>query len=245
MLYELMEDGRATSFTKSGETQVYEYERFIIVAATTHQGKLLPALLNRFGYKPELQPYSLKELEELVESQARRMWSWELPKPVGEGVGMLSQGVPRNAMNLLRAMHELAVAKFAQLPTDSAQVYQVLKYVVVFRNLCPLLGLPMSYRRVLKVLDEADGAAIGISTLASKVNEDETTVKDAIEPYLLSTVRFTWNQEEHCGPMIERTARGRVVTNVGRTYLDACKELQRHGYMPDELLESRSYAYPV
>jgi holliday junction DNA helicase RuvB len=235
-LYELLEDGRITSFTRGGEMQVHEYERFVVVAATTHEGKLLPALLNRFGYKPRLQSYTLSELEGLVESQAVRMWDWKLPKPVGEGVGALSQGVPRNAMNLLRAMHEMAVARFTELPTDEQTVYALLKHVVIFQNLCPLLGLPMSYRKLMKVLDQADGSAVSLATLASKINEEEATVKDAVEPYLVTNVRFVWHDQEHVGPLIERTSRGRVVTNMGRVYLEACRVLQRHGYMPKEEL---------
>src|SRR5205807_1596412 len=112
--------------------------------------------------------------------------------PVGKGIAMLSQGVPRNAMSLLDALQEVAIARYGGYPVDGAHVYGLLKSVVVFQSLDPLLGLPMSYRRVLMALDAADGATIGLSTLASKAGEVESTVRDAIEPYLLSKVEFSW-----------------------------------------------------
>lgn len=240
MLYELMEDGRVTMFATNGIAEVHEFKKFIIIAATTHEGRLLPALLNRFGYKPRLDPYTPDELANLVNSQALRMFNWELPDPVGAGIGMLSQGVPRNAMNLLRALFELAIAQPGatkeNLPVDSDTVYSLVRKVILFQNLCPLLGLPTSYRKVLVALEEADGAPMGLPTLASKVNEDDSTVKDAIEPFLLSQVSFEWGDEQYCGPLISRTSRGRLVTKVGEVYLAACRHLKTRGYLRNETL---------
>ncbi len=196
ILYPAMEDYRLDIIIGSGpaaQTIKLDLPRFTLIGATTRAGMISNPLRERFGMHFRMQFYESRELARIVRQAADK-----LDKPCDEDAALeiarRSRGTPRIALRLLRRVRDFAeVADEERI--DLARTRYALDELGVNEQGFDELDL-----KLLRLLVEAKGKPIGLSTIAAALSEDEGTIEDVIEPYLLAN------------GYIERTARGRVAT---------------------------------
>jgi holliday junction DNA helicase RuvB len=201
VLYSAMEDFRLDIVIGSGpaaQTVKIDLPRFTLVGATTRAGMLSAPLKARFGIEGRMQFYNHKELSRIIEIAAQK-----LEKPTSSDAAMemarRSRGTPRIALRLLRRVRDFAeVENETSITHDRTQ--SALSALGVDQQ-----GFDELDIKLLRLLTDKRGRAIGLSTLAAALSEDEGTVEDVLEPYLLAN------------GYIERTHRGRIATS--KTYL--------------------------
>lgn len=196
ILYPAMEDFRLDIIIGSGpaaQTVKIDLPRFTLIGATTRAGMISSPLRDRFGMHFRLQFYSPKELSKIVQKA-----SIKLEKPCENDAALelasRSRGTPRIALRLLKRVRDFADVE------DRADIdLSIAKYGLDELGVNNL-GFDEMDLRFLNILLEAKGRALGLSTIAAALSEDEGTVEDVIEPYLIAE------------GYIERTARGRIAT---------------------------------
>ncbi len=196
ILYPAMEDFRLDIIIGSGpaaQTVKIDLPHFTLIGATTRAGMLSSPLRERFGMHFRMQFYTPKELEEIV-----RQASLKLRKPTRTDaaveIAKRSRGTPRIALRLLRRVRDFAeVAGEAQISVTTTQ-YALDELGVNH------LGFDEQDIRLLELLVSAKGKPMGLGTIGAAMREDEGTIEDVLEPYLVAN------------GYIERTARGRIAT---------------------------------
>jgi len=196
ILYPAMEDFRLDIIIGSGpaaQTVKIDLPRFTLIGATTRAGMLSNPLRERFGMHFRMQFYTPQELGTIVD------WaSHKLDKPAQAGaaeeIARRSRGTPRIALRLLRRVRDFAeVADEAEIGLETAR-YALDELGVNH------LGFDEQDIQLLELLVSAKGRPMGLSTIGAALSEDEGTIEDMLEPYLLAN------------GYIERTARGRIAT---------------------------------
>jgi Holliday junction DNA helicase RuvB len=171
-----------------------ELPKFTLIGATTRSGLISAPLRSRFGISGRLDYYSNEELAKIVERSARIL-EVGIDKTGALEVAKRSRGTPRIANNLLRRVRDYAqvVAK-GKISRDVADA--ALQMLDIDAS-----GLDEMDKRILRtIIEKFNGGPIGLNSLAVSIAEEEDTIEDVYEPYLI--------QEG----FIKRTARGRVVT---------------------------------
>jgi Holliday junction DNA helicase RuvB len=174
---------------------------FTLVGATTRVGRVSAPLRDRFGYVARIDFYRPEELDQIVKRSAGLM---EIDvKPAGaEIIAGRSRGTPRIANRLLRRVRDYAdVRRDGVVDGPTAE-----KALEVFE--VDEAGLDRVDRAILEaVVMKFDGGPVGLSTLAISVSEEQQTVEDAYEPFLIQT------------GFLQRTPRGRVATALAYRHL--------------------------
>lgn len=187
---------------------------FTIVGATTRAGMLSSPLRDRFGVVHRLDFYSPQELAVIIDQAAKKL-QISIDKSAALDLGKRSRGTPRIALKLLKRTRD-----YAQVNQESSITASVLAKALDMLEVDEL-GLDAADRRLLlAIIDKHAGGPVGIDTIAATISEDVGTIEDVLEPYLLS-IGF-----------IQRTPRGRVVTQKAYTHL--------HKKMPDQKLDQTS-----
>lgn len=204
MLYIAMEDYELDWIIGQGaaaRTVRIPIPKFTLVGATTKAGMVSSPLISRFGIVQRFSFYTEEELASIIKRSAKI-----LNVNVDEDAALLmassSRGTPRVANRILRRMR------------DFAQVYSngVITKQVVTSGLDKLeidtLGLERYDREILlSIINNYGGGPVGAETLAISIGESVDSLEDYYEPYLIQ-----------CG-LIQRTLRGRIVTDKARTHL--------------------------
>lgn len=198
ILYPAMEDFRLDIIIGSGpaaQTLKIDLAPFTLIGATTRAGMLSNPLRDRFGMSFRLQFYEPNELALIVQTAAKKL-SKSLSKEGANEIARRSRGTPRIALRLLRRVRDFAdVSLESQSEIGIECVHYALNELGVNE-----LGFDELDLRYLAILAESRGRAIGLNTIAAAMSEDEATIEDVIEPYLLANGYF------------ERTAKGRIAT---------------------------------
>lgn len=209
-LYPAMEDFRIDIVTGKGlgsSTLRINLERFTLVGATTRLGLLTHPLRNRFGFIAHLDFYSIEELERVIE-KAAKLLKVEITSEGAHEIAIRSRGTPRVSIRLLRMVRDFAQVQDA--PITSELAVSALEKLGV-----DALGLEKLDREFLRVVVEKfEGGPVGLKTIASSLHEDEDTIENVIEPYLMR-IGF-----------IKKTARGRVATQKAFNYLGVKRKVQ-------------------
>jgi Holliday junction DNA helicase RuvB len=167
---------------------------FTLIGATTRVGLLTTPLRDRFGIQHRLEPYGLDDLATIVHRSAGIL-GVELAPDGAEAVALRSRGTPRVANRLLARVRD-----FAQVRADGVVTAAVADAALELLEV-DATGLDRLDREILRTLcDLFAGGPVGLSTLAAAIGEEQDTLEDVYEPYLLQ-----------CG-LIMRTPRGRVAT---------------------------------
>ena len=196
ILYSAMEDFRLDIIIGSGpaaQTVKIDLPRFTLVGATTRAGMLSHPLRERFGMHFRMQFYSAKELADIVYLASIKLEK-VADKNASLEIAQRSRGTPRLALRLLRRVRDFA---------EVANEYEIeLKTTQYALNQLGVnnLGFDEEDIRLLELLVSAKGRPMGLGTIAAALSEDEGTIEDVLEPYLLAN------------GYIERTARGRIAT---------------------------------
>jgi len=196
ILYPAMEDFRLDIIIGSGpaaQTIKIDLPRFTLIGATTRAGMISSPLRDRFGMHFRLQFYDKKELAQIVIRASHKLKKICLDDGAIE-IARRSRGTPRIALRLLKRVRDFADVKDEDKITKDRCDFALEELGVND------LGFDELDIKYLELLLEAKGRALGLNTIAAALSEDEGTIEDVIEPYLLAN------------GYIQRTARGRVAT---------------------------------
>jgi Holliday junction DNA helicase RuvB len=200
-LYPAMEDGELPVVLGQGagaRTVTLPLPPFTLVGATTRAGLLTTPLRDRFGVSHRLEHYAPGHLAEIV-ARSARILEVEIDAAGAETIAARSRGTPRVANRLLKRVRDFAQVKGGGA-IDAATAAAALELLEVDAG-----GLDRSDRTLLEtVAGKFAGGPVGLSTLAVAIGEEEDTIEDVLEPYLLQQ------------GLMKRTPRGRVLT--GRAY---------------------------
>jgi Holliday junction DNA helicase RuvB len=202
ILYSAMEDFRLDIIIGSGpaaQTVKIDLPRFTLIGATTRAGMLSHPLRERFGMHFRMQFYSPKELAIIVELASIKLNKKAL-KDASFEIAKRSRGTPRLALRLLRRIRD-----FAEVANENIISIETTKYGLDQLGVNHL-GFDEQDIRLLELLISAKGRPMGLNTISAALSEDEGTIEDVLEPYLLAN------------GYIERTARGRIATEKSYTH---------------------------
>jgi Holliday junction DNA helicase RuvB len=195
--YPAMEDGCLPITVGQGagaRVVTLDLPPFTLVGATTRTGLLTTPLRDRFGIQHRLEHYSADDLARIVRRSARLL-EVEIDDEGARAVAARSRGTPRVANRLLKRVRDYAEVRGSGVVTEDAAV-AALDLLEVDDE-----GLDRLDREILRAICEKfGGGPVGLSTLAVAVEEEQDTIEDVYEPYLLQR------------GMIERTPRGRAAT---------------------------------
>jgi Holliday junction DNA helicase RuvB len=195
--YPAMEDHRLPITVGQGagaRVVTLELPAFTLVGATTRAGLLTTPLRDRFGIQARLEPYSVEELATIVRRSAGIL-EIELEEDAAIAIAARSRGTPRVANRLLKRVRDFAEVRMEGVVTVHA-AHAALELLEV-----DTLGLDRLDREILHTICvKFDGGPVGLSTLAVAVGEEQDTIEDVYEPYLLKE------------GLIKRTPRGRTAT---------------------------------
>ncbi len=212
ILYPAMEDGMLDIVMGKGPTAKtirLSLEPFTLIGATTQIGKISSPMRDRFGLIQRLDFFSEGDLIEILK-RASRLWNIKMEEDALKMLSTISRGTARVGLRLLRRCRDYAESK-KQETISLNTVNKTMNLLGI-----DIAGLERIDREILfTLLNNFAGGPIGISTLAASISEDESTVADVYEPYLMK-----------CG-FIKRTSRGRVLTQKGLKYLESIENEAR------------------
>lgn len=205
VLYSAMEDFKIDIIIGEGPAArsiSLDLPRFTLVGATTRAGLLTQPLRERFGIPLKLQFYENEELVKIIK-RAAKILKIELDERGAMELAKRSRGTPRIACRLIRRIRDFATVMKKEIISKDF-VDHALKQLNVDEK-----GLDSSDLRYLKTIrDFYNGGPVGVDTMAAILSEQKDTIEDMIEPYLLQK------------GLIQRTARGRMLTELSYKHLD-------------------------
>jgi Holliday junction DNA helicase RuvB len=206
ILYPALEDFRLDIIVGQGpaaRTLTLDLPPFTLIGATTRTGLLTTPLRDRFGLTFRLDHYNAVELAQIVRRSASIL-GVEIEEDAAELVAGRSRGTPRIANRILRRVRDVAEVRHQGVVT-TAIAEEALTLLEVDGA-----GLERFDRALLRcVVEKFDGGPVGLSTLAVSLGEEQETIEDVYEPYLLQL------------GFLQRTPRGRMITALGRAHLGA------------------------
>lgn len=183
-----------------------ELPKFTLVGATTRAGMLTAPLRDRFGVVTRMEYYTVEELKMIILRSAKVL-EVGIDENGAYAMARRSRGTPRLANRLLKRVRDFAQVKYDGYITEEVADY-ALDLLDVDKE-----GLDQTDRGILlAMIGKFGGGPVGLETLAASIGEDPGTIEDVYEPYLLKN------------GFIQRTPRGRVVTDAAYAHLGICKE---------------------
>jgi holliday junction DNA helicase RuvB len=203
-LYPAMEDGKLPVVLGQGagaRTVTLPLPPFTLIGATTRTGLLTTPLRDRFGVCHRLEHYNPEHLARIIERSAGIL-EVEIEPQGAWTIAARSRGTPRVANRLLKRVRDFAQVKGGGAVSDEVASAALEMFEV------DAAGLDRSDRALLEIVaSKFAGGPVGLSTLAVALGEEQDTIEDVLEPYLL--------QEG----LLQRTPRGRVLTSRGYEHL--------------------------
>ncbi len=204
VLYSAMEDFQLDLIIGEGPSARsvrIDLQPFTLVGATTRSGMLSTPLRERFGIPLRLDFYSPEELEKIV-TRGAGLLGMPLSKVGALEIAKRSRGTPRVAGRLLRRVRDFgAVCNAPEIDDKIAD--NALRRLDVDN-----FGLDAFDRRYLNcIVQNYGGGPVGADTLAAALSEERDTIEEVIEPFLLKL------------GFLQRTPRGRVISDLGCQYL--------------------------
>ena len=180
--------------------------KFTLVGATTRAGMLTAPLRDRFGVVTRMEYYTVEELKMIILRSAKVL-EVGIDENGAYAMARRSRGTPRLANRLLKRVRDFAQVKYDGYITEEVADY-ALDLLDVDKE-----GLDQTDRGILMaMIGKFGGGPVGLETLAASIGEDPGTIEDVYEPYLLKN------------GFIQRTPRGRVVTDAAYAHLGISKE---------------------
>ncbi|WQW92589.1 Holliday junction branch migration DNA helicase RuvB [Helicobacter pylori] len=197
VLYPAMEDFRLDIIIGSGpaaQTIKIDLPPFTLIGATTRAGMLSNPLRDRFGMSFRMQFYSPSELALIIKKAATKL-NQDIKEESADEIAKRSRGTPRIALRLLKRVRDFALVKNSSLMDLNITLHALNELGV------NELGFDEADLAYLSLLANAQGKPVGLNTIAASMREDEGTIEDVIEPFLLAN------------GYLERTAKGRIATS--------------------------------
>ncbi len=207
-LYSAMEDYKIDIMLETGpnaRSVQISLNPFTLIGATTRSGLLTAPLRARFGINSRLQYYDAKLLTTIVLRSAAI-----LKTPIAEEgayeIARRSRGTPRIANALLRRTRD-----FAQIKGNGSIDIPIAKYALNALNVDEHGLDEMDNKILTTIIDKFKGGPVGLKTIATAVSEEEGTIEEVYEPFLI--------QEGY----LMRTSRGRECTEAAYKHLGRIK----------------------
>ncbi len=203
VLYPAMEDYVIDIMIGKGPTARsirLDLPKFTLVGATTRAGLLTAPLRDRFGGIHRLEFYSVEELTKVILHSAGIL-DVKTERAGAVEIAKRSRGTPRLANRILKRVRD-----FAQVKYDGVITEEVAKTALDLMDV-DKMGLDHIDRNMLlTMIEKFGGGPVGLETLAAAIGEDSGTIEEVYEPYLIKN------------GLINRTPRGRVVTELGYSH---------------------------
>ena len=214
ILYPAMESGVLDIIIGKGpsaRTIQLDLPPFTLIAATTRVALVSSPLRSRFsGGVFRLEFYSNEEIAKIID-RSSKLLKTKLDDGALKEIAKRSRFTPRTANYFLKRCRDFAQVHKKEL--DQKTVKEALNMLAIDD-----IGLNSSDRKFLEILIEKfSGGPVGLKTIGAAMAEEEATVEEVIEPYLIQL------------GLLERTARGRVATEKAYEHLgfDAPEDLQK------------------
>lgn len=203
-LYSAMEDFKLDIMVgneSSSRSICIELPHFTLVGATTRAGDLSSPLRDRFGIVSKLQFYTDDELTQIVK-RTSRVLDCPITDEAAFELARRSRGTPRVANRLFKRVRDYA------LVLGNGNIDLKITKIALDRLKVDELGLDDTDYHLLKsIIERFNGGPVGIEAIASSIGEEQTTIEDVYEPYLLQR------------GLLKRTSRGRMVTKLAYQHL--------------------------
>jgi Holliday junction DNA helicase RuvB len=204
VLYPVMETGKMDIMIGKGpsaRTVQLDLPPFTLVGATTRFGMLSAPLRSRFsGGTYRLEFYTDDEIARIL-TRSAELLDINLPSDAHDAIAARSRKTPRIANYLLRRVRDYAQMHDQKIGTEN--INEAFKLLGLDQN-----GLSTHDINLLKIIrDKFNGGPVGVKNLAAATGEDEGTIEDVTEPYLIQL------------GLLERTSRGRQLTEKGKEYI--------------------------
>lgn len=174
---------------------------FTLVGATTRSGLLTSPLRARFGIKCAMEYYDTPTLQKIVERSAGIL-NVPIDDAAAYEIALRSRGTPRIANSLLRRVRD-----FAQVVGNGNIDLGIAKYALDALNI-DKRGLDAIDNKILRtIITKFKGGPVGANTIATAIGEDQGTLEEVYEPFLIKE------------GFIMRTPRGREVTDIAYAHL--------------------------
>jgi len=203
-LYPAMEDYKLNLVLGRGpmaRTMELKLPKFTLIGATTRPGLLSAPLRNRFGATFQLNFYNKEDIKKII-TRSSGLLKIQIEPEAVEIIAQRSRFTPRVANRLLKRVRDFAQVQNAEVVTKQIAENSLNSLEV------DLMGLEPSDRNILLALIEKfNGGPVGLQSLSAAAMEEEETILDIYEPYLMQ-----------CG-LLERTPKGRIATNLAYEHL--------------------------
>jgi Holliday junction DNA helicase RuvB len=209
-LYSAMEDFKIDIVIDQGpaaRSVSIPLEPFTLVGATTRQGLLTSPMRARFGITAHLDYYTVEELSQIVRRDARLV-DFRIDEDGALEIARRSRGTARLAKRWLRRARD-----FAQVEGDGTVNAAVVKQALSVHNVDEMGLDEMDLKLLRAIVEKFEGGPVGLSNLAAVIGEEEETLEEVVEPYLIKE------------GFVKRTPRGRVA--MARAYEHLGKEPPR------------------
>ncbi len=175
--------------------------RFTVIGATTRLALVTAPLRARCGAVYRLDYYDLPAMEEIVQ-RAAHLLNVNVDQTGIEEIARRARGTPRVALRLLRRVRD-----YAEVRADGTVTSGVATHALELLQV-DALGLDEVDRRVLRtIIEKYGGGPVGLNTIAASMSEEQDTIMDVVEPYLLQL------------GFLDRTPQGRVATKSAYEHL--------------------------
>lgn len=174
---------------------------FTLVGATTRVGDVASPLRDRFGIVFKLDYYSLEDIKKIVVRTAK-VYNSTMNDEAASELARRSRGTPRIANRLFRRVRD-----FATVVNEGVLSYQVTLDALNALKVDSLGLDDVDIRYLRGIIDRFKGGPVGVESIAAAIGEEEVTLEDVYEPYLLQQ------------GLINRTPRGRIVTEKAYKHL--------------------------
>ena len=212
-LYSAMEDFKIDIMLETGpnaRSVQISLNPFTLVGATTRSGLLTAPLRARFGINSRLQYYDAKLLTTIV-LRSSQILKTPISDEGAYEIARRSRGTPRIANALLRRTRD-----FAQIKGNGNIDTEIANYALNALNVDQHGLDEMDNKILVTIIDKFKGGPVGLKTIATAVGEEEGTIEEVYEPFLI--------QEGY----LMRTSRGRECTEIAYKHLGRIK----HGGNP-------------
>ena len=185
----------------SARTIQLELPPFTLIAATTRMALISAPLRSRFsGGVFRLEFYSNQEIAEIITRSAHRI-GISIPDEAVMEIAIRSRATPRTANYFLKRVRDYAQVHNTDISKD------VVRKAIALIGVDEL-GLTAADRSTLQIIIEKfGGGPVGVKTISAATSEEEATIEEVIEPYLIQT------------GLLEKTARGRVATKKAYVHM--------------------------
>jgi Holliday junction DNA helicase RuvB len=203
-IYPAMEDYKLNLILGKGpmaRTMELKLPKFTLIGATTRPALLSAPLRNRFGATFQLNFYTNEDMKKIIEKSAQLLNINIRPDAI-EIISKRSRFTPRVANRLLKRVRD-----FAEVEGNGNITKEITEHALNFLEIDQVGLEPGDKKILLALIEKFNGGPVGLQSLAAAAMEEEDTILDIYEPYLMQ-----------CG-FIERTPKGRIASRLAYKHL--------------------------